>query len=93
MPTVEVTCPEGVSEGEVLHVEYEGASFAVHVPPGVQCGFTFAVELETAATQQPEPEPEYEVEPADAEAVSAASPGGDTAAYVDFVDGGPRVAL
>ena len=31
--------------------------------------------------------------PADAEAVSAASPGGDTAAYVDFVDGGPRVAL
>ena len=23
MPTVEVTCPEGVSEGEVLHVEYE----------------------------------------------------------------------
>ena len=33
------------------------------------------------------------LEPADAEAVSAASPGGDTAAYVDFVDGGPRVAL
>ena len=68
MPTVEVTCPEGMSEGEVLHVEYEGASFAVHVPPGVQCGYTFAVELETAATQQPEPEPEYEVEPADAKA-------------------------
>ena len=33
------------------------------------------------------------LEPADAEAVPAASPGGDTAAYVDFVDGGPRVAL
>ena len=64
MPTVEVTCPEGVSEGEVLHVEYEGASFAVHVPPGVQCGYTFAVELETAATQ-PEPEPEYECPPQD----------------------------
>ena len=67
MPTVEVTCPEGVSEGEVLHVEYEGASFSVHVPPGVQCGYTFAVELETAATQL-EPDPEYEVEPTDAEA-------------------------
>ena len=33
------------------------------------------------------------LEPADAEAVPAASPGGDIAAYVDFVDGGPRVAL
>ena len=33
------------------------------------------------------------LEPADAEEGSAASPGGDTAAYVDFVDGGPRVAL
>ena len=57
MPTVEVTCPEGVSEGELLHVEYEGVSFDVHVPPGVQSGSTFAVELETAATQ-PESEPE-----------------------------------
>ena len=78
MPTVEVTCPEGVSEGEVLHVEYEGASFAVHVPPGVQCGYTFAVELETAATQ-PEPEPEYEVEPADAEAAELETAGAATA--------------
>jgi len=78
MPTVEVTCPEGVSEGEVLHVEYEGASFAVHVPPGVQCGFTFAVELETAATQ-PEPEPEYEVEPAEAEADELETTGAATA--------------
>ena len=57
MPTVDVTCPEGVSEGELLHVEYEGVSFDVHVPPGVQSGSTFAVELETAATQ-PESEPE-----------------------------------
>ena len=57
MPTVDVTCPEGVSEGELLHVEYEGVSFDVHVPPGVQSGTTFAVELETAATQ-PESEPE-----------------------------------
>ena len=48
----------------MLHVEYEGASFAVQVPPDVQCGSTFAVELETAVTQ-PEPEPEYEMEPAD----------------------------
>ena len=78
MPTVEVTCPGGVCEGEMLHVEYEGASFAVHVPPGVQCGSTFAVELETAATQL-EPEPEYEVEPADAEANELETAGAATA--------------
>ena len=67
MPTVEVTCPEGVSEGELLDVEYGGASFTVHVPPGVQSGAMFAVELDIAAAQ-PEPVPDYEIEPAEPEA-------------------------
>jgi len=73
MPTVEVTCPEGVFEGELLHVEYEGASFAVHVPQGVHSGATFAVELETLPL---EPEPEYELKPAEpkAEELGTAGP-------------------
>ena len=49
---------------------------------------TQLVGLQELQTELPE-----RLEPADAEAVSAASPAGDTAAYVDFVDGGPRVAL
>ena len=75
MPTVEVTCPEGVSEGELLDVEYEGAMFAVHVPPGVQSGAMFAVELDIAA-MQPEPVPDYELEPAEpgAEALETVRP-------------------
>ena len=56
-----------MSEGELLDVEYGGASFTVRVPPGVQSGAMFAVELDIAATQ-PEPVPDYEIEPAEPEA-------------------------
>ena len=67
MPTVEVTCPEGVSEGELLDVEYEGATWSTRVPSGVQSGAMFAVELDIAAAQ-PEPVPDYDLEPAEPEA-------------------------
>ena len=47
MITLEVTCPEGVVEGDLLAVERpsDGASFEVPLPAGVESGGAFLVEL------------------------------------------------
>lgn len=43
--TIDVVCPPGVGEGELISVNFEGASFNVTVPPGIYENETFAVEL------------------------------------------------
>ena len=45
MITLEVTCPEGVVEGDLLAVERpsDGASFEVPLPAGVESGGAFLV--------------------------------------------------
>ena len=46
---VEVTCPDGVGPGDLIHVELDGAAFDVAVPPDVLPGATFQVEYESDA--------------------------------------------
>ena len=42
---LDVTCPEGVAEGDIIAVEHEGTSFEVPLPPGVEPGAVFQVTL------------------------------------------------
>ena len=42
---VEVVCPEGVGEGDMIQVEHCGQSFDVPLPAGVAAGCAFQVEL------------------------------------------------
>ena len=42
---LDVVCPAGIGEGEILQVEHEGQAFDVPVPPGVHEGDTFQVEV------------------------------------------------
>ena len=49
MLSINVVCPEGVSSGELLHIEHEGHAFDVEVPDGVLPGSMFAVEYEAPA--------------------------------------------
>lgn len=47
---LDVECPEGVGEGELITVQAaDGLSFEVAVPPGIFPGDTFAVEIEVPA--------------------------------------------
>ena len=59
MTAVEVTCPNGVGPGDLIHVEHDGVAFSVAVPPEVLPGATFLVEYELAdaAAAQPPPQP------------------------------------
>jgi hypothetical protein len=45
MPTVDVTCPSGVAEGDTISVSFGDANFNVALPAGVIFGDTFAVEI------------------------------------------------
>ena len=45
MPTVDVTCPPGVSEGDLISVTVGQSTFEVALPPDVVEGDTFCVEL------------------------------------------------
>ena len=52
---LDVVCPEGTGEGQLINVEHGGQSFGVTVPKGLSVGGTFQVEL---ALAEPEAEPE-----------------------------------
>ena len=52
---LDVVCPEGTGEGQLINVEHGGQSFGVTVPKGLSVGGTFQVEL---ALVEPEAEPE-----------------------------------
>ena len=52
---LDVVCPEGAGEGQLINVEHGGQSFAVTVPPGLSVGDSCQVEL---ALAEPEAEPE-----------------------------------
>ena len=45
---VDVVCPAGVGEGDLISVEHAGEAFDVAVPPGVSEGDAFTVELPEA---------------------------------------------
>ena len=45
MPTIDVVCPPGVGEGELISITFEEVSFNVEVPAGISANDTFAVEL------------------------------------------------
>lgn len=45
MVTLDVVCPEGVAEGELISIQHEGQNFEVSVPPGVEPGGSFQVDL------------------------------------------------
>ena len=57
MPTtlLDVVCPEGAGEGQLVTVAHGGQSFDVTVPPGLSSGDAFKVEVEA--------EPEADAEP------------------------------
>ena len=43
--TLEVTCPEGVSAGDVIYLQFDGQEIEVTVPEGVEPGDEFDVEV------------------------------------------------
>lgn len=55
---LDVVCPEGTGEGQLINVEHGGQSFDVTVPPGLSVGDTFQVELALAELALAEPEEE-----------------------------------
>ena len=50
---VEVVCPEGVGEGDIIQVEHCGQSFDVPLPAGVAEGCAFQVELPEVELPEP----------------------------------------
>ena len=54
----ELTVPDGVGEGDVLHVRIDGLSLDVTVPAGVASGETFVFEYERPDDAVPPPAPE-----------------------------------
>ena len=59
MPTtlLDVVCPEGAGEGQLVTVAHGGQSFDVTVPPGLSAGDAFKVEVEVVDAE-PEADPE-----------------------------------
>ena len=59
MPTtlLDVVCPEGAGEGQLVTVAHGGQSFDVTVPPGLSAGDEFKVEVEVVDAE-PEADPE-----------------------------------
>ena len=57
MPTtlLDVVCPEGAGEGQLVTVAHGGQSFDVTVPPGLSSGDAFKVEVEVEPEADPEP--------------------------------------
>ena len=53
---VEVVCPEGVGEGDIIQVEHCGQSFDVPLPAGVAEGCAFQVELPEVELPEPPPD-------------------------------------
>ena len=60
MPTafLDVVCPEGAGEGQLVTVAHGGQSFDVTVPPGLSVGDAFKVEVEVEVEADPEADPE-----------------------------------
>ena len=54
---MEVTCPPGVQEGDVIAVEADGTFFDVALPPGVGEGSVFQIELPDSAETSEQPLP------------------------------------
>ena len=44
--TLEVTCPEGVSAGDVIYLQYDDQEIEVTVPEGVEPGDEFEVNIQ-----------------------------------------------
>ena len=53
---VDVTCPPGVAEGEMISIAFGDANFDVEVPPGIMEGDLFQVFLPTPEGADPPPE-------------------------------------
>ena len=45
MQTVDVTCPAGSAEDDVIQVTFGDTEYTITVPPGISEGMTFSVEL------------------------------------------------
>ena len=70
--TLSVVCPEGLSAGDTLTVEVDGAEVEVVVPEGVAAGEEFDVRLGAEPEEQPpEEQPEEEQEHAELFAAAA----------------------
>jgi hypothetical protein len=86
---VSVTLPEGVAEGQTIHVQApDGKINAIVVPPGFGPGSTFTVEFTTDETAPPAPPSTKETyHPSSAPVIAPAAPSYPASATHDADDG------